>query len=304
MKIETFHTLQSVITTGSMAAAAQQLHLSPGAVSMQIKQLEAFMGMTLFDRSGAAVSAKPLAYEVSDMSQQFLQQLNGLRQRSSLVVQGSMRLGVLDSLMPLLLPPSLVYAKQRYPHLTLQVVHGRSKFLLQQVRAGEVDLAVLAQPAADAVTRGLHWQTLMTIPFMLLAPPDSQGDVAQCLKHYPWIAYDRHTTSGAMAAQYVSQTYGDQPVAMEFDNISAIVSMVSLGLGVAVLQIADPRLLKMHALRMLALPNSAPVMHYALLSRQEMVHQRRIQAVQEALLHAASHVGEVPQTQVARLEST
>lgn len=290
MKIETFETLQAVIATGSMAGAAQQRHLSPGAVSMQIKQLEAFMGFTLFDRSGACVEAKPLAHEVNAMAQRFLEQLDDMRQRSSTVVQGVVKLGVLDSLMPLLLPPCLAYIKQRYPQLVLHVVHGRSKFLQQQVRAGDVDLAVLAQPAADAATRGLDWQSVMETPFMLLAPADSTGTVEECLQRYPWIAYDRHTTSGAMAAQCVTQIHTDLPVAMEFDNVSAIVSMVSLGLGVAVLQIADPRLLKMHAVRKLVLPAPAPVMHYAMLSRQDMAQHRRVLAVREALLHAASTV--------------
>lgn len=289
MKMETFRTLQAVIETGSMTKAARQLHLSPGAVSLQIKQLEAFMGVALLDRSQQSVQPRPVAHELVRHARTFLQHVEDLRQQNSLQVTGTVRAGMLDTLLPVLLPPCFAYLRRHFPHLELQVVHGRSKFLLQQVQAGEIDVAVLAQPPAEMLLRGLACQHLFATPFVLLAPPDSQGDVQDLLRKHPVIGYDRHTTSGAIAAQYLRSEHSIQSCDMEFDNIPAIISMVQLGLGVAVMQVVDPQWVTTRPTRILELGPHAPSMTYVLLARQEIIDSRRILAVQQGLQSGLVH---------------
>lgn len=60
LKIAAFHTLHTVIVTGSLAKAAQALNLTPSAVSMQMRQLEDYMGTALFDRSGQTIKQMAL----------------------------------------------------------------------------------------------------------------------------------------------------------------------------------------------------------------------------------------------------
>ena len=55
MKIEMFDTLDAVLRGGSLAAAASETNLTASAVSMQMKQLETYLGQPLFDRSGHAI---------------------------------------------------------------------------------------------------------------------------------------------------------------------------------------------------------------------------------------------------------
>lgn len=294
MKIETFQTLQAVITTGSMAKAAQQLHLTPGAVSMQIKQLEEYMGVALFDRSGHAVHPKSQARELSDMSMDFMQRLDALRQRSTIEVQGKLRLGVLDTLLPLLLPPALARLEQRYPQLEIELVHGKGKFLQHQVRAACVDMAVVAQPDQDGISRGVHWKPLMSTPFVLIAPPGSARSVAKLLQQYRVIGYDRSTPSGTLAAQYLHDVHGVLKADLEFDSLPAIVPMVSLGMGVAVLQIVNPRLLQTDPVEVHDLGKDAPHMRYALLTRQELVEHRNVQAVVQVLEELVRELGLAP----------
>ena len=64
MKIEMFDTLDAVLRGGSLAAAASETNLTASAVSMQMKQIEAYLGQPLFDRSGHAIRPTPLAHEV------------------------------------------------------------------------------------------------------------------------------------------------------------------------------------------------------------------------------------------------
>ncbi len=60
MKIEMFDTLDAVLRGGSLAAAASETNLTASAVSMQMKQIEAYLGQPLFDRSGHAIRPTPL----------------------------------------------------------------------------------------------------------------------------------------------------------------------------------------------------------------------------------------------------
>ena len=55
MKRSFFATLEAVLRTGSLAGAAREMHVTPSAVSMQMKQLEADFGQPLFDRAGLSV---------------------------------------------------------------------------------------------------------------------------------------------------------------------------------------------------------------------------------------------------------
>lgn len=294
MKIETFQTLQAVIATGSMARAAQQLHLTPGAVSMQVKQLEEYMGVALFDRSRHAVQPKPLALELCELAGAFRQRLDALRQRSTLEVQGNVRLGVLDTLLPLLLPSTLARLEQRHPQLELELVHGKGKFLQQQVRAAAVDMAIVPHPEEGSISRGVHWQPLMCTPFVLIAPPGSTAPVAQLLQQHRVIAYDRNTTSGTLAARYLREVHGVVKADLEFDSLPAIVPMISLGMGVAVLQIINPRLLKTDPVEVLDLGDAGPRMRYGLLMRQESMEHRNVQAVAQVLEELVRELGLAP----------
>lgn len=65
MKLSFFDTLDAVLRSGSLAGAAREMHVTPSAVSMQMKQMEAHFGQPLFDRAGLTVRPTPLARHVA-----------------------------------------------------------------------------------------------------------------------------------------------------------------------------------------------------------------------------------------------
>lgn len=279
MKIEAFQTLQVIVETGSMAKAAQLLNMTPSAVSMQIKQLEGYMGAALFDRSGQSIKPKPLAQMLVAETGPFLQRLETLRRRPEVQIKGVVRLGMLDTMLPLLLPRTLQKIQADYPQLQLQLERGKSRVLQKQVKSSDVDLAVLAQPADFVPSRGLVWLPLLQRKFVLIAPPGSVGTAAALLQQHRLIAYDRATTTGVMASRYLESVYGIRKPYLEYDSIPAIVSMVSLGLGVSVLQIVDRRLLQMDSVEVLELDAPVPQIQYAILAAQESMEKRNVQAM-------------------------
>ncbi|MCD2511660.1 LysR family transcriptional regulator [Comamonas endophytica] len=293
MKIAAFHTLHTVIATGSLAKAAQALNLTPSAVSMQMKQLEDYMGTALFDRSGQAIRPVPLAHEIATIMEEALARVEALRERPDVRVQGTVRLGIVDTMLPLLLPRTLSALQQRHPLLNVDVDRGKSRALTQRIRSAELDLAVLALPPQEPqAARGLVWQPLLQRDFVLLAPSSAkEKTVKALLAAHRLIGYDRSTVTGQLASRYLADKYGIRKLDMEFDSIPAIISMVGLGMGVALLQIADPRLLQADPVRTLALPADAPRMQYALLLRQADRDKRNLQALVQVLADVARDTG-------------
>ena len=292
MKIQTFQSLQAIIAMGSMAKAAQSLGLTPSAISMQIKHLEAYMGASLFERSGQSLKPNALALELSQVMDHCWQRVEALRQARDIQVKGIVRLGIVDTLSPLVLPRTLAKLQSLHPQLQVKASRGKSKWLQQQVRSGDLELAVLAQPQALPTNKSLVWHPLMEREFILVAPPDSQGSIQQLLSTHRVIAYDRSTVTGAMAAQYLEKVHAFTRAEMEFDSIPSILSMVSLGLGVSVLQVADTRLLQVDPVRCLALGKEAPTIQYAALVKQDNQEKRNVQALLAVLQAVATPAGQ------------
>jgi DNA-binding transcriptional LysR family regulator len=282
MKIEAFQTLEAVVQRGSFAAAAQQMNLTASAVSMQMKQLEQYFGQPLFDRSGLQVKPTPLAREVCDAMAGGLQQLAALRHRPAIAVEGIVRLGVIESMLPVLLPATVRMLRERYPGLLVRPVRGRSSGLTNAVKAGDLDAAVVAQPEKGGQLN-LHWHELESRELVLVAPPDATGSTAQALlRRHDWIRYDRDSITGAMAARYVRGLLPDKRGAIDLDSTTAIMGMVSAGLGVSVVQLAEPAMALMYPVRVVALGRGAPVLRISLVTRKGSDEDRRLLAVRDA----------------------
>lgn len=284
MKIEAFSTLEAVIQAGSFAAAALQIKRTPSAVSMQMKQLEQYLGMTLFDRSGAQVRPLPSAFEVAAAMREGLGRLDELRRRPSMAIEGVVRLGIIESLLPALLPAVLGALRRSHPRLAIQPVRGRSASLTAAVKAGQLDAAVVAQPSRGGSAR-LRWQPLARRDLMLLAPPDSvESNPAALLRRYDWIRYDRGTVTGEMAARHVLALVPDKRGSLELDSLSAIVAMVGAGLGVAIIHMLDPSLRKAYPVREIGLGSNAPTLVLSMVSRKASDDDRALAAVRQSLV--------------------
>ncbi|ARP96239.1 LysR family transcriptional regulator [Bordetella genomosp. 13] len=283
MKIETFRTLEAVLQTGTFAGAAKQTNVTPSAVSMQMKQLEQYVGKPLFDRSGLQAKPNRLAHEIADNMRPALHSLEALRAGNRVAVEGVVRLGVIESLQPVVLPGIIHYLRSHHPRLELQLVRGRSSTLIAEVKAAEVDAALVAQPASGGSAR-LAWTPMLHRELVLIAPPHAKdASVATLFRQYDWIRYDRKTVSGAMAAQYVSANVPEIRGTLEFDSAPAIRAMVSAGLGISVLQEPDPVSLVGYPVRIVRLGRAAPVLTLSMVSRKGADDSRVLAAVRNAM---------------------
>ena len=286
MKIEMFDTLDAVLRGGSLAAAASETNLTASAVSMQMKQIEAYLGQPLFDRSGHAIRPTPLAHEVAAAMRQGMQHLQSLRRRSVVAIEGVVRLGIIESMMPMLLPGTLSELRARYPRLELRPTRGRSIGLTDAVKSGELDAAVVAEPEGGGSVR-LNWRPLVRSEMRLIVPPDAaENSVPALFKQYDWIRYDRQTISGMLAARYVTRQVRAGRGALELDSVPAIVAMVSAGLGIALVHLVDAGFCQSYPVRFVRLSRGAPAVQMSLVTRKADADSRPLRAVGDAMTAA------------------
>jgi DNA-binding transcriptional LysR family regulator len=283
MKFSFFDTLEAVLRSGSLAAAAREMNVTPSAVSMQMKQLEAHFGRPLFDRAGLAVRPTPLAREIVDVMREPMQRVEALRRRPGTQVDGLVRLGVIETMQSTLLPGTVAWLRSHHPALQVRPMRGRTVELLEAVKAGRLDAAIVVQPATGA-SRRLVWYPLLRKELVLLAPPDTaETRIAQLFKSHDWIRFDPETSAGRMTARWMRKHVPVARAAMDLQSVQAVVAMVSAGLGVSIVQQPESHMMQAHPLRMLRLGRDAPSVQVALVARQADAGSRKLEVLRDAV---------------------
>ena len=286
MNVAMLKTLVAIVDRGSFAAAAREVGCTPSAVSLQVKQLEAWFGQLLFDRSARIARPTPFALEATTVARDVAARLDALRTRPVARVSGRVRLGAIASVQTANLPQALRTVRDRHPDLRVEVSLADSDELIAAVKAGRIDAAVLVRPSSGGSTR-LAWQDLERQPFVMLVPPGVPAAPPQeLLQRFGLIRYDTALTGGRIAAQHVRRVFPEARIVMEVRSIDAIVAMVSAGLGVSIVPEPRQALLEAHGVRALSLGRGGPTRQIAIVRRRADAANRNIDAMSQALAAA------------------
>ncbi len=162
--------LVAIADHGSFHAAARACHVTQPGLSTQIRQLEDLLGLRLFERDRRKVLVTPAGEELVRRARSVLGEVGHLVEAArvhSRPLCGRLRLGVIPTVAPYLLPAVLPGVRERYPELTLQLHEGQTAALLEALQRGELDLLLLALEAKLGAVQTL---ALFEDPFVLAAP--------------------------------------------------------------------------------------------------------------------------------------
>ncbi len=150
--------------------AAEACFVSQPTLSVAIKKLEEELDVKLFERGSNEVTVTPLGLEIVRQAQVVLEQVADLKEiarRGNDPISGPLRLGVIYTIAPYLLPDLVQLSIARAPQMPLILQENFTVKLLEMLRAGEIDVAVLAEPFPDA---GLATAALYDEPFQIAVP--------------------------------------------------------------------------------------------------------------------------------------
>ncbi|RRD58248.1 LysR family transcriptional regulator [Comamonadaceae bacterium OH2545_COT-014] len=150
--------------------AAQACFVSQPTLSVAIKKLEEELEVKLFERSAGEVTTTALGEEIVRQAQSVLEQADEIREiakRGKNPLSGPLKLGVIYTIGPYLLPDLVQQNIRLTPQMPLMLQEHFTARLLEMLRTGEIDCAILAEPFPDT---GLALAPLYDEPFMAAVP--------------------------------------------------------------------------------------------------------------------------------------
>ena len=150
--------------------AADACFVSQPTLSVAIKKLEEELDVKLFERSANEVSVTPLGEEIIQHAQRVLEQAAGIKEiakRGKDPLAGPLRLGVIYTIGPYLLPDLMKQSMRKTPQMPLMLQENFTVKLMDMLRSGEIDCAIVAEPFPDT---GLATAPLYDEPFMAALP--------------------------------------------------------------------------------------------------------------------------------------
>ena len=150
--------------------AAEACFVSQPTLSVAIKKLEEELDLKLFERGGSEVSVTPLGEAIVRQAQSVLEQAAAIKEiakRGKDPLSGPLRLGIIYTIGPYLLPELVRHAIAMTPQMPLMLQENFTVKLLDMLRTGELDCAILAEPFPDT---GLAIAPLYDEPFLVAVP--------------------------------------------------------------------------------------------------------------------------------------
>lgn len=163
----------AVDTYRSFVAAAEKCFVTQPTLSMQIQKLEESIGARIFDRSKQPIVPTEVGVEIIKQARVVLtesRKINELVQLKRGALEGELRVGVIPTIAPYLLPQVLGKFMQKFPKLQLQVWEYTTDKIMRELKAGLLDCGLLSTPVydQDLVERPLFYE-----PFVAYLSPKS-----------------------------------------------------------------------------------------------------------------------------------
>jgi DNA-binding transcriptional LysR family regulator len=226
----------------SFVRAAEALHLTPPAVTMQVKDLEAAVGLQLFHRDGRKVALTTAGEYFLIYARRLLATLKEAGDaiaRLRGVEAGTLNVGLVSTA-KYFVPQLLARFREEHPGVEVRLaVSPNREQLVGQLQRGEVDLAVMGRPPKEMAMRA---EPFAAHPLVIVAPPDHPllhlGRVpVQALAPYRFIV--RESDSGTRAAmdRFFREHQLQPQVAMEMPSNESIKQAVIAGMGLAFLSL-------------------------------------------------------------------
>jgi LysR family hydrogen peroxide-inducible transcriptional activator len=274
--------------------AAEACFVSQPTLSVAVKKLEEELDVKLFERGSAEVSVTPLGEEIIRQAQAVLEQAHAIKEiakRGKDPLAGALRLGVIYTIGPYLLPDLVRTAIAKVPQMPLMLQENFTVRLLEMLRAGELDCAILAEPFTDT---NLAIAPLYEEPFMVAVPashPLAQRDriSAEELKRETMLllgaghCFRDHVLE--VCPEYARFSSDAEGIRKSFEgsSLETIKHMVAAGMGVTVVpSLSVPREPHPH-LRYIPFEDPVPTRRVVLAWRRSFTRYEAIAALRNAI---------------------
>ena len=238
MELHQLRYLVAVADSHSFTGAARLNHVTQPTLSHQIKKLEEEVGEALLQRRKKGAYLTPLGEQVYRHALEILRNVESVQQAASDFshnVQGVLKIGVIPTIAPYLLPALLRRSQKRYPGITFQMTEEPTEHLLVAIGNGTLDLAILSPPIAND---RIHLRDLFEDEFLLALPLNhslgkSRDISLRLLRNQPMILMnDAHCLRG-QTISFCHRVGFAPKVFIQSSQLDTVMAMVETGQGIS-----------------------------------------------------------------------
>lgn len=223
---------------GHFGRAADSCAISQPALSMQIKELEQTLGSALFERGARQVRLTSFGEEFALRVRGILvsvDELADLARASQDGLVGRLRIGVIPTIAPYLLPTIIANLTRRYAGLDLHVRESVTPRLIQELEDGRLDAAIVALPISEP---SLTEVALFSENFVLVRPGEDEGKPvpsAETLREMRLLLLEEGHCFRDQALSFCNMHTALPRESLDGSSLSTLVQMVSAGIGVTLI---------------------------------------------------------------------
>ncbi|YCK38557.1 LysR substrate-binding domain-containing protein [Actinomadura sp. ATCC 39365] len=257
MELRQLEYFVAVAEERSFTRAAERVHISQSGVSAQIRQLERELGAELFDRSARVATLTVAGKAALEHARAALAAAGAVGQAVGEVtdlIRGTLTVGMVLGCTVTPLFDALAAFRRAHPGVELSLLEDNSDKLVEGVRGGALDLALIG--VANAVPEGLEALTIVNERLVAAVPPEhplaGRGRIAlRDLREHPIVCMPRGTGLRAVFDEACAAQGLRPPIALQAGAADAIAGLAVRGLGVAIL---SESMAALHRDRLTALP--------------------------------------------------
>ena len=160
----------AIAQTMHFGHAAQMCRVSQPSLSVAVKKLETELGIQIFERKSSSIMATPLGRSIIEHAQRVLEEVDKINQCVQIgkdPLSGPLHLGVIYSIAPFLIPGLVASISETAPSMPLILSEAKTAELLEQLKTGQIDAAVMALPVDEST---LSVAPLYTEEFLACVP--------------------------------------------------------------------------------------------------------------------------------------
>ena len=249
----------------SFVRAAEALHLTPPAVTMQVKELEASLGLPLFDRQGRSVSLTTTGEYFLVYARRLLATLKDAEDamaRFKRVETGVLNIGLVSTA-KYFVPRLLARFREEHAGVEARLqVAGNREQLVALLHAGEVDLAIMGRPPKELATRA---EPFAAHPLVFVGPPGhplvaAEHVAPEALANYPFIVREQGSGTRKAMEDFLRAQHVAPHITMEMSSNETIKQAVMAGMGLSFLSLHTLGLEMRHGLIDIVDVEGTPIM--------------------------------------------
>ncbi len=231
--------LAALVRHGHFGRAAESCAVTQPALSMQIRELERELKVDLLERRPGEIALTEAGAEIAERAGKILtdvQDLVDFARHRGRVLTGALRLGIIPSLAPYVLPRVLPLLQSKYPDLRLEVRETLTKQLAEELEQGELDAIMLALPLD---LHGVESMRLFDDPFLLAmsaedAPPRQRLSASSVDSRRLILLEEGHCLRD-QALAFCSMARRTAPASLGATSLTTVMQMVANGYGITLL---------------------------------------------------------------------